>query len=293
MGNRATIGLCKSLVLYCTAMGIASLSILIMGCKDKILLDDPDNVPKLTDSNPVWSFDGSRIAYFSLYDSNNSPSPGIYITDSTASFKTKVGISGYVSKWLPGDSELIVNDGHFGGFHFFKINLNTVTVTDLGFSAEVGVFDVSRDGEYLYYSSQKTDSIWSSAIHRYSLDSGTTVPIISGENPAISYDESKLAFHRGALYVFDLNDSTLIQLAPKGTYPVWTPDGQHIFYNDGFGNVYRVDMSGNRIFIVKASEVMSVSPNGTRLIFSRSAADRYMRIWMCNIDGSDLVQITH
>ncbi len=251
---------------------------------------DPEKPIHKADVYPAWSLDGSKIAYLSAFDSTGAIALGLYLTDSLGLFKVPAGAPGGIVRWLPGDSELIVLTY---GFQFVKFNLHSKIAVDLGFSAEVGIFDISNDSKYIYFSSQKTDSIWSSSIHRYSLDSGTSIPIISGEQPAISKDGTKLAFHRGGLYLLNLEDTTLIQLATKGTYPAWTPNGQYVFYNDGRGRIYRSDMKGSSIFIADGSEIMSVSPDGTRLLFSGPSPDGWIRIWQCDINGENMKQVTH
>ena len=118
---------------------------------DTAVFPDPPP-PGTAQSAPVWSHSGDKVAYSSRYDSCNDPDPGIYIAGAQGGARRyKIPVSGAHFKWLPGDTELIVNAGFFTGGELVIYNLNTDSITPLGIHTRFPIFDVSDDGRYIYY----------------------------------------------------------------------------------------------------------------------------------------------
>lgn len=237
------------------------------------------------DHIPVWSTSGNLIAYVSAFDSCNNPYGGIYVTDLTSIPKDRLDIFGVHYRWLPGDSEMLVNTGLFFGGQLMKYNLASQTITDLEISTDRLQFDVSKDGNLVYY-----ENGW---IIEHDLRTGVERQLVQiGGGPAISPDGSKLAYAVGSINVFDLVDGTTRVLVAEGIHPTWTPDGNHVvYYHSTENEIHKVDSLGNITILSPGLGAPSVSPDGQTVLFPWSQ-NNVTHIWRVGIDGTGLRQFT-
>jgi Tol biopolymer transport system component len=253
----------------------------------------PDPAPSQAQSSPVWSNSGKLVAYFSFYDSCNVRDLGIYVADSSrGAFRRKIPVFGAYCQWLPGDSELIVNTGFGGAGELVLYNLNTDSAMPLGIQTRFPMFDVSRDGRYIYYEGEPTPPHRGASIYEYDRVSGTEWAVVQGAVPGISPDGKYLAFVVGPLFLYTFSDSTIRELAPSAGLPDWTSDSKHIVHDDRFGKLFITDLSGNSRFVTGEHESfagvsgpISISPDGTRILYKHLASDFFRHIWETNLDG--------
>ncbi|MFT5050394.1 MAG: hypothetical protein ACI8QZ_001795 [Chlamydiales bacterium] len=176
-------------------------------------------------------------------------------------------------------------------------------VDDLAFDSATGgaQFSVSNEGT-LAYLPAFTDSwrfrlAWldrSGAVEPLDLEQtdvsgGVVSP--SGDRIAVSVMGAN-----DAIWIYDLPDDTSVPLtftAGNDQIPIWSPDGAHVAYtNDSSGpwNLYQVASDGSapgeELLASSADDTPSSwSSDGSRLLFTRSAADGDEDIWVLRMDG--------
>src|SRR5260370_26203913 len=136
---------------------------------------------------------------------------------------------------------------------------------------------------------------------------GKLAPILQdapakGEPPRLSPDGRRLALTvAGDLLVYDLLRNAVTKLtfnAALNRRPIWTPDGKHIvFATDtpspaGEYVIWWIRADGSsqpeRLLAEKTPiQPWSISPDGRRLGFIRTASDRNFEIWMLPLDLAD------
>lgn len=253
----------------------------------------PPPVPSDAQASPVWSNSGELVAYLSFYDSCNVRDVGLYIADSGGgAVRRKISVFGAYCQWLPGDTELIVSTGFGGAGELVLYNLNTDSATPLGIHPRFPVFDVSRDGRYIYYEGEPAPPHRGSSIYEYDRTTDSEWAVVEGALPGISPDRTYLAYAAGPLFVYRFSDSTIRELAPSGGSPEWTPNGMEIVFDDAIGVVMSTDLSGNAHEITGehsgrgAFGPISLSPDGTRLLYEQVSSDFFTHIWETDLDGS-------
>jgi len=268
----------------------------VPSCWNSLFVDtagNPNAFPLEAQSAPVWSNSGELVAYFSYFDSCNVRDPGIYIADSArGAFRRKILVFGAYYQWLPGDTELIVNTGFGGSGQLVHYNLNSDSVTPLGIQTQFPVFDVSNDGRYIYYEGEPEPSHPRLSIFEYDRETGVVWAIAEGASPGVSPDRTYLAYVAGPLYLFRFSDSTITEIAPRGGFLDWTPDGRSIVHSDRIGKLLITDIDGNSQEILGvhsrdgAFGPISLSSDGKRLLYQRVSDDFFLHIWETNLDGS-------
>ena len=239
----------------------------------------------VADRSPVWSPSGNLLVYKSFFDSCNSANEGIYVTDMVGVRKDKLDIDGNFFRWLPGDSELVVNVGDFFGGEIAKYNTSTATTTPMGINTFTLQFDVSKDGRYLFYDD--------GFIRRRDLQTGEDTALIEfGGHPAISPDGSLLVYAVGTINLLELGTGKIDTLAPKGTFPSWSPDGLFlVYYHPTKLEIHKVDLAGNTTVLARGIGAPTITPDGKQVYFPWTE-NNVMHIWRVNIDGTGLEQFT-
>jgi len=253
---------------------------------------EPLNPPPLNDlgvadDDPVWSTNGRQILFRSDYDSCNDFSSGIYIIDKDGLNRQPVPDLFSVYKWLPGDTQLLVNIGVFSGGELAVFDLQTSTLEKLGVLTSIPRFDLSMDGTYAYIVG---DSGW---IYEYDLKTGESERIVQGSHPSISPDRSKVAYStREGMNIFFRKDSSVVTFGRAGIAGDWALDGAEFFYSLSPDKIMRVDTLGNESFLTTGLRGPSISPDGLELIYIDISDDRYFHVWSYDLLKDSKRQVT-
>jgi Tol biopolymer transport system component len=143
----------------------------------------------------------------------------------------------------------------------------------------------------------------------------------AGDNAqmAVSPDGTRIAFQRQnsplaepaggiAVFVMRINGTHLRRITPwslqAGDHPDWSPDGRWILFRSNVegeflnSQLYLIHPGGSglrQITHVSADTMLlsaSFSPNGARIVFSRSGRSGQPDIFTMRVDGSDVHQVT-
>jgi Tol biopolymer transport system component len=247
----------------------------------------------------MWSNSGQQVAYFSYFDSCNDRDKGIYIAPASGGVsRRKLPITGAYYQWLPGDTQLIVNTGFVFGGELVIYNLNTDSVTPLGIQTRFPIFDVSRDGRFIYYEGEPVPPHQGSSIFEYDRQTGAEWAVAAGATPGISPNGEYLAYVAGPLFLYKFDDSTVRELTPSGLTPEWTPDELRIVSADGIGKIFVTDLAGSITYLIGEHSLkgafgpISLSPNGQRILFTMFTDGLIEQIWEISIDGGEARQFT-
>lgn len=122
--------------------------------------------------------------------------------------------------------------------------------------------------------------------------------------PAWSPDGTKIVFasdreEQGLrkLYTMDPDGSNVQKLTDEGGsfWPSWSPDGSTIVYRSG-GDIWRVNADGGSpapiIQGIGTASAPDVSPDGAKIAYI-SNSDGDFEVYVADIDGSNVLQLTH
>lgn len=119
------------------------------------------------------------------------------------------------------------------------------------------------------------------------------------EDPSLSGAGTKIAFTRaGNIWVMDADGSNQLQLTTgfaQGLMPSFSIDGTKIAFSRG-GNLWVMNSDGSQqtqlTNLGAGDQEPSFSPDGTKIVFSRSAGFFDTDIYVINVDGTNLLQLT-
>ncbi|MEO0142613.1 MAG: hypothetical protein ABIL15_04585 [candidate division WOR-3 bacterium] len=254
------------------------------------------------------------------------------ITDEEDGVRWPVTINMYDKiEWVPREFFDISKDGLKIAFMGWKNNKGNLFVKDLrGGKATLqrtfrdNVIDVSfsPDGKWLAFAEYRE---WSWNIYMIGAEAGSAIRQITTGNlpelyPVFSPDGKYLLFvqtersiynieeekyQKKYLWTYDLEKGILTQYA-EGSAPSFTPDGksvivQRVNNETGFIELWLVNLENGQEFLIISSKERSftnpcVSPDGKKIAcVSCTGAEHTpanLDIYLVNIDGTDLTQIT-
>ncbi|MGD2252316.1 MAG: hypothetical protein PVF70_05300 [Anaerolineales bacterium] len=203
------------------------------------------------ESFPVWSPDGTQIAFLSSRDDGVD----VFVMNSDGSEQTNLtngSVWAIYPAWMPGGSQIVYLILEGGGFQFYVMNADGSGQTrfDSGLPPGTGsnegfiawLADISSY-QILFF--PEGGDMWQTI-----QDSGSSL----GEFPAWSPDGTQVAFHSNRdgnmeIYVMDANLSGLTRLTnneANDMFPTWSPDGSEIaFHSDRDGDVEIYVMSAD------------------------------------------------
>lgn len=295
-----------------------SISIFLIGCSNN---NSPEGVyvPSYPvvfaeiDNYPSWSPDGSKMLYFhsgieQMHDyggySIDPDSAGIWMMNIDGSNRQILAHSIYPAnaRWSKDGEKIAFSVSA----QIFKANLNgdqldTLSVTQLTNDGRNFIPSWSPDNMWIvYYTTFPFDIV----LMRN--DGANKIILHSGTQPDWSPKENRIAIitnvgdGRAELCTIDMFGNNLIQLTFDGfggSCPEYSKDGSKIAFMSGL-SIYIIDAAGgnlNKIFDGAIPYGLSWSPDGNKIAFVRGMADnKYIHgtIWIINIDGSDLRQLT-
>lgn len=173
----------------------------------------------------------------------------------------------------------------------------------------------SPDGESLYFASNRLDSfdLWKlSYISGAGLSLKTNSSMMQEDFPSISDDNSVLLFSsyvKGSnikqIWTLGMKNNELLQLR-EGRWPKWFNNNKSILFSGlqrttGEWKVWTMNSDGSTPMQISTSNGSndihaSVSPDGKKIVFASDRAisgdKKNYDIWLSDIDGSNLVQLT-
>jgi len=248
---------------------------------------------------PVWSPDGSRIAFLSSRGGNQD---NIYVMNADGSglsrLTTDSVFAAYPYSWSPDGSRLVFAGGQYKG-HIFIVTADGSGLTRMTSDSNAdGSPAWSSDGTKIaFVRADGSDS----RIYVMNADGSAVIRLTNASasdyDPHWSVEGSKLAFTRYApsdtahsgVYVMNADGVGLHRISP-GHSPRWSPDGTRILFQaiglwvadaDGLG-MHRVTDNYD------TNEPASWSADGNRIVWMSLG-----KIFVMNADGSGTKNLTN
>ncbi|MFN0123809.1 MAG: winged helix-turn-helix domain-containing protein, partial [Blastocatellia bacterium] len=270
---------------------------------------DGSDVTRLTnnpaeDNSPLWSPDGTRIAFFSRRNCKDGTS-AIHVMNadgSNAMRLTECQIFGAGASWSPDSRKLLYTSNRDGNIEIYAINTDPSHQTNITKNlAEDSDPGWSHDGRHIAFISNREGR---SSLFVMDADGGNQRKLVIdiASRPSWSPDDRRIAF--GAnwagnldVYVANADGSGIVQLthtpANEDT-PVWSPDGAKILfcsYDNKINQLFVMSADGNGVTRISNSPehegFHDWSPDGKQIVFTRSRNRSVLRdLWMMNADGS-------
>ena len=271
--------------------------------------------------SPLWSPDGSRIAFGSQRDGN----PEIYAMNRDGSGQVNITQNprtDVVWGWSPDSRKIVFSsdrDGPsqvIGPFQIYVMNADGSDVTRLTHDSASDVEATwSPDGSKIAFAGCTAQNC---QIYAVNADGSGEVALTSDSlanylEPAWSPDGSRIAFSDGALHVMNA-DGTGATTLTNGWNPEWSPDGSKIAFHR-VNHVNRalcsqtlctisfhvINVDGSRLVPLEHNLTYgggsgwgpSWSGDGARVAFvSAPTPGGTLELFVANADGSGLVQLT-
>jgi Tol biopolymer transport system component len=260
---------------------------------------------------PVWSPDGSRLAYATDRDGQME----IYVMDADGSDQTRLTTSAgsYDAAWSPvADQVAFSSYDSQGNENVYVINADGTGLTNVSNDSTGNSYWPvwSPDGTKLLFLSARNGD-WS--VYVVDADGTDLAQLTTTEDdlPVWSPDGTRIAFvtwrdGNGEIYVMDADGTNETNLtnthgfsSPPFNYcPSWSPDGTQIAFSSnrsGHQEVYVMDDDGSnqtRLTTSAESDDPLWSPDGTKIAFTTSR-DGNREIYLMDPDGTDQVNLTH
>ncbi|MBT3363158.1 MAG: hypothetical protein HN929_12100 [Chloroflexi bacterium] len=243
-------------------------------------LDSWEKLRVVAGTDPVWSPDGSNIAFVQRKETND---PGSY-----SNYKNSL----YIMDTTGNEPIMVTNDYNHNGIR-----------TALSWSPDGStmVFETGPNGITELY------SINSDGTGKTRLTNNPG----GDESPAFSPDGTKIAFSSSyidgdGIYVMDADGSNQTRLMTEEegynlTDLTWSPDGSKIAYTHALNvmsGIHIIDSDGtNRIQLTNNESMensLSWSPDGAKILFATTTFEPSFarQIWTVNADGTELTNLT-
>jgi Tol biopolymer transport system component len=228
-------------------------AIFFYGCKNEEE-EPPDEWSRYNYTDPDWSPDGNLIIYEYGGNAYGTDTAGIFIFDLGDS-TTRLLVQW---NFLLGHAPDFSPDGEW-----------------VAFDANAVIWKIKIDGDSLI---------------QLTFDRRTFSPDWSPDGKRITYDQSiSTVTHQRGIYIMDADGNNDHLIIEYERCPVWSPDGSKIVYN----GIYTADTNGTNVNMIhEGGKNCAWSPDGSKIAFAMTAEGEGPRIWVINVDGSSLTQIT-
>ena len=259
---------------------------------------------------PVWSPDGSKIAFHGFYGEAKNESGGLFVMNADGSNRRLIELGGDAPVWSP-DGRWIAFENHgvikvtsAEGVDRFRASDHegADSPTWAPTSDRLAFRGCCREGDEIYrvgIPPARIDQLTNEE------DDGAS----GAYTPAWSPDGSTIAHKRIRYDAATQTDSEALYLmSPDGTgvervtgeyffdgVPVWSPDGSQIAFaarrsGDDQSSIFVLPIGGEEREVADGV-APAWSPDGTRIAFERIDGDT-SHIYSTNVDGTDLQQLT-
>ena len=243
---------------------------------------DGSNQTDLTDSTgaamwPVWSPDGTKIAFMSRIGTNLD----ISVIDADGSGEQRLTYDpawDMFPAWSPDGDKIAFQTNRDGNNEIYVMNADGTDQTNLTHYSKLdGWPSWSPDGTKILYYSMRSVTLHVEEI----------TPKLTGDNLEVT--------------VMDADGTDVVNLSRNTAtdqLPVWSPDGTKIAFQsdrDGVGEIFVMNSDGTNQLNVTNNPAADGwpcwSPDGTKIAFV-SSRDGDMEIYVVNADGSGLTKLT-
>jgi Tol biopolymer transport system component len=273
------------------------------------ILSVQDDLGSLDLSDPVYSPDGTKLAYL------RGPAGGIWILDTTTGLTRQLTTCNVVlcdrfsrSSWSPDGSHLAFSDSdQAGGSQLYVINADggkRTQLTHFPRNQKATQPSWSPDGTLIAFSLLRSSGSITNPTY------GQVIPYASDNVEAVRPDGSQLS-----VLLADMREQSR-NSGPGYPQPVWSPDGSRIAYivvppslstngSDFYYQVWLMDPDGShrqKIFedhngcCGPGEGGMAWSPDGSRItvfVGGQGISTTTGTLWVMNADGSDQVSFGH
>ena len=262
-----------------------------------------------SDSGPVWSPDGTKIAFVSertgdeeIYAMNADGTNPVQLT--------RRGVHDFgPARWSPDGTKIVFMSSPTGENEIYVVNADGTNLVRLTQNDDPdGSPAWSPDGTKIVFVSHRDGD---DEIYVVNADGTNLVRLTqnagAGGSPAWSPDGTKIVFvsHRDGddeIYVMNAdgtNPVRLTQNAGAGESPAWSPDGTKIVFvshRDGDNEIYVMNADGTNLARLTQNAGNDLdpawSPDGAKIAFMSYRRTGDNEIYVMNADGTNLVRLT-
>jgi len=216
-------------------------------------------------SVPIWSPDGSKIAFYS-FPNGNTQIATMNFDGSAANALTNTPANQGDMMWSPNGSKIAFVSDRDGNMEIYVMNA-----------------DGSRQVDLTNNPAQDFDPQWS--------PDGTKIAFVSNRSGHYQIH----VMNADGTAQTDLSDDP----ASEEAGPKWSPDGRRIAFSsprDGHDEIYVMNADGSGEINLTRNPAQSVypewSPDGTKISFLSDRAGAF-NLFVMNADGTNPIQLTH